>query len=288
MHISYVLLACLASSVSCDLAALLRFAQGGPPPVASARQIGGVKLDSVLRDLDKQTPSATPQHNDNQFFPLGSKLVKRVEQPTNVPVKSVETPVSVPEHSKLLKNNLENQHRLELERTKSETELKMDLVRIPKPKKSAQQTGPKSLPDDSNVARTSELQADSQVPPVHPKLQPSSVPTNPRIADRISPRQPAAFPSPPLAENIRLLPPETHAFSPDAHSLPQAPEHQQFQQKGSLNEDPRADTINAQESDQGLESALNLIRTNWDFIKSGGRLILNHEDDDPIFISKEI
>merc|ERR1712058_103158 len=116
----------------------------------------------------------------------------------------------------------------------------------------------------------------------------SLVPTNPRIADRISPRQPAAFPNPPLAENIRLLHHETHAFSPEVHSAPQPPEHQQFQQKGSLNEYPRADSINAQEIDQGLESALNLIRTNWDFIKSGGRLILNHEDDEPIFISKEI
>ena len=55
MNISFVLLACLASTVSCDLAALLRFAQGGPPPVASARQIGGVKLDSALRDT--QTPT---------------------------------------------------------------------------------------------------------------------------------------------------------------------------------------------------------------------------------------
>merc|ERR1719481_141946 len=134
-----------------------------------------------------------------------------------------------------------------------------------------QQTGPKSLPDDSNVARTSELQADSLVPPVHPKLQPPSVPTNPRIADQISPVQPpAAFQNPPLAENIRLLPhethafspeahlaenirllpPETHTFSPEAHSVPQAPEHQHLQGKGSLNADPRAETINAQESDQ--------------------------------------
>jgi len=285
MNISCVLLACLASTVSCDLAALLRFAQGGPPPVASARQIGGVKLDSAPRDT--QTPAATPQHNSNGFFPLGSKLVKRVEQPNSVPVKSVETPVSFPEHSKLLKNNIENQHRLDLERTKSDTELKMGLVRIPKPRKTAQQTGPKRLPDDSNVSRILELQADSLIQPVHPKVQPSSVPTNPRIADQISPVQPAAFPNPPLAENIRLLPPETHALSPEAQSAPQAPEHQQFQQK-SLNEDTRADTINAQEIDQGLQSALNLIRTNWDFIKSGGRLILNHEDDDPIFITKEI
>jgi len=283
MNTSYVMLACLASTVSCDLAALLRFAQGGPPPVASARQIGGVKLDSALRDT--QTPTATPQHNSNAFFPLGSKLVKHVEHTNSVPVKSLETPVSVPEHSKLLKNNLENQHRLDSKKIK---ELKMGLVRIPKPKKNAQQTGPKSLPDESNVSRILELQIDSLVPPVHPKVQSSSVPTNPRIADQISQVQPAAFPNPPLAENIRLLQPETHAFSPEAHSFPQAPEHQQFQQKGSLNEDLRANTINAQESDQGLESALNLIRTNWDFIKSGGRLILNHEDDDPIFISKEI
>merc|ERR1712142_158803 len=282
MNFTYVLLACLASTVSCDLAALLKFAQGGPPPVASARQIGGVKLESALKDT--QTPTVTPQHNSNTFFPLGSKLVKRVEQPNSVPVKSVETPVSVPEHSKLLNDR----HRFDLKRTISDTELKMGLVRIPKLKKIAQQTGPKSLPDDSNVSRISDLQADSHVPPVHPKLQPPSVPTNPRIADQISPVQPAAFPNPPLAENIRLLPPETHAFSPEAHSLPQAPEHQQFQQKGPLNEDPRADTIKAQKIDQGLESALNLIRTNWDFIKSGGRLILNHEDDEPIFISKEI
>jgi len=286
MTISYVLLACLASTVSCDLAALLRFAQGGPPPVASARQIGGVKLDSALRDT--QTPTATPQHDSNAFFPLGSKLVKRVEEPNSVPVKSVETPVSVPEHSKLLKNNFENQHRTDLDRLKSETELKMGLVRIPKPKKNVQQTGPNNLPDGSDISRISELQADSQVPPVQPKVQPLSIPTNPRIAEQISQVQPAIFPNPPLAENILLLPHETHTFSPEAHSAPQAPEHQQFQQKGSLNEDPRADTINAQESDQGLESALNLIRTNWDFIKSGGRLILNHEDDDPIFISKEI
>jgi len=286
MNFTYVLLACLASTVSCDLAALLKFAQGGPPPVASARQIGGVKLESALKDT--QTPTVTPQHNSNAFFPLGSKLVKRVEQPNSVPVKSVETPVSVPEHSKLLNDR----HRFDLKRTisDSDTELKMGLVRIPKPKKIAQQTGPKSLPDDSNVSIISELQADSLVPPVQTKVQPlsASVPTNPRIADQVSSVQPTAFLNPPLAENIRLLPPETHAFSPDAHSLPQAPEHQQFQQKGSLNEDPRADTINAQESDQGLESALNLIRTNWEFIKSGGRLILNHEDDDPIFISKEI
>jgi len=285
MNISFVLLACLASTVSCDLAALLRFAQGGPPPVASARQIGGVKLDSALKHT--QTHTVAPQHNSNAFFPLGSKLVKRVEQPNSVPVKSVEASVSVPEHSKLLKNYLENQHRLDLERTKSDTELKMGLVRIPKLKRIAQQTGPKNLPDDSNVARILEPQADSQVPPVHPKVQPSSVPTNPRIAERISPVQPAAFPNPPFAENIRLLP-ETHAFSSEAHSAPQAPEHAQFQQKGPLNEDVRADTIKAQEIDQGLESALNLIRTNWDFIKSGGRLILNHEDDEPIFISKEI
>merc|ERR1712025_1214844 len=95
---------------------------------------------------DTQTASATPQHNNNAFFPLGSKLVKRVEeQPNSVAVKSVETPVSFPEHSKLLKNNIENQHRLDLERTKSDAELKMGLVRIPKPRKTAQQTGPKSL-----------------------------------------------------------------------------------------------------------------------------------------------
>merc|ERR1712142_1039569 len=132
MNFTYVLLACLASTVSCDLAALIKFAQGGPPPVASARQIGGVKLDSALRDT--QTPTATPQHDSNAFFPLGSKLVKRVEQPNSVPVKSVETPVSVPEHSKLLKDR----HRYDLKRTISDTELKMGLVRIPKPKKIAQ------------------------------------------------------------------------------------------------------------------------------------------------------
>merc|ERR1712179_731774 len=36
-----------------------------------------------------------------------------------------------------------------------------------------------------------------------------------------------------------------------------------------------------------LEAAVSMIRNNWHFVKSGGRLIISHKDDDLIIIAKD-
>jgi len=261
LYVSAMFLVSLSSAVSGDLASLRRFAQGGPPP-PGARQVAGggpnkfpsppsPVATSDTRSSIEVTGTPAKREDVGIFFPIpaGSKVIKHVALPKLPTVQSNATPLQTPEHSTLLKALGKSDPGFVGTKSGSrDLESLMGLVRIPK--NQAQVIDPPlSVPNPPRVQQTLPTQLESQ-PARIPELQPS----NP-------------LPSRP------------------------SPARAQFQADESLFADDNSEVLSdppqLSDDELELEAALSMIKNNWDFVKSGGRLIISHRDDDPIIISKD-
>jgi len=260
LYVSAMFLVFLGSAVSGDLASLRRFAQGGPPP-PGARQVtgGGLNRFPSSPSLSVATSEARPsievsgtpanRENDGIFFPIpaGSKVIKHVALPKLPTVQSNATPLQTPEHSTLLKALGKSDP--EFVGTKSGSrDLESQMGLVRIPKNQAQ------VIDPPRVQQTLPIQLESQ-------------PAQPDFA-----RIPELQPSNPLP------------------SRP-SPARAQFQPDESLFADDNSEVLSdppqLSDDELELEAALSMIKNNWDFVKSGGRLIISHREDDPIIISKD-
>jgi len=263
LYVSAMFLVSLSSAVSGDLASLRRFAQGGPPP-PGARQVAGGGLNRLPPSPSVATsdtrPSievtATPATRENVgiFFPIpaGSKVIKHVELPKLPTAQSNATPFQTPEHSTLLKALGKSDPEFAATNSGSrDLESQMGLVRIPKKQATSPPLAVLNVP---RVQQTLPTQLESQ----------SAQPDFARI--------PLLQPSSP----VPFRPPPSRA---------------QFQPDGSLFADDNTEVLSdppqLSADELELEAALSMIKNNWDFVKSGGRLIISHRDDDPIIISKD-
>jgi len=262
LFVSAMFLVSLSSAVSGDLASLRRFAQGGPPP-PGARQVGGGGLNRIPSSpsLSVATSEArpsievtgTPESREDVgiFFPIpaGSKVIKHVALPKLPTVQSNATPLQSPEHSTLLKALGKSDPGFAATNSGiRDLESQMGLVRIPK--KQAQVIDP--LLAVPNVPR------DQQTFPTRLESQPAQ-PDFSRI--------PQLQPSNPVPSRAQSQPDES-LFADD--------------NTGVLSDPPQLS-----DDELELEAALSMIKNNWDFVKSGGRLIISHREDDPIIISKD-
>jgi len=287
----------LGSIVSADLASLRRFAQGGPPPPAGARQVAGggpppagarqvaasraqggphpagarqvassglnppVGGSSDTRPSIEVTAVPAPRQDAGVFFPFGSKVIKHVALPKVPAVKSNATPLPTPEHSTLMK--VLDQSGPESSGVSGPEIVAADLVRIPKNQAMNlfQLQTPPVVPNAPLVQQTLPTQLESlPVQPAFariPKLQPS----NP-------------VPSTPPQPQVHHVEPE-NKFQPDESLF--APDNAEvFSNPPQLSDE-----------ELELEAAVSMIRNNWHFVKSGGRLIISHKDDDLIIIAKD-
>jgi len=294
-----ILIVSLGSIVSADLASLRRFAQGGPPPPAGARQVAGggparqvaasgarsgphpagarqvagsglnrlpssppVVGSSDTRPSSIEVTSApAPRQDAGVFFPFGSKVIKHVALPKVPAVKSNATPLPTPEHSTLMK--VLDQSGPESSGVSGPEIVAADLVRIPKNQAMNlfQLQTPPGVPNAPLVQQTLPTQLESlPVQPAFariPKLQPS----NP-------------VPSTPPQPQVHHVEPE-NKFQPDESLF--APDNAEvFSNPPQLSDE-----------ELELEAAVSMIRNNWHFVKSGGRLIISHKDDDLIIIAKD-
>jgi len=266
LYVSAMLLVSLSSAVSGDLASLRRFAQGGPPP-PGARQVGGGGLNrfpsspSLSVATSEALPSAevsgTPENREKFgiFFPIpaGSKVIKHVALPKLPTVQSNATPLQTPEHSTLLKALGKSDPGFAATKSGSrDLESQMGLVRIPK----------------------------KQV--INPPL---AVPNAPRVQETL----PTQLESQPAQPDFAQIP----QLQPSNNPVPSRPppSRAQFQPDESLFADDNTEVLSdppqLSDDELELEAALSMIKNNWDFVKSGGRLIISHRDDDPIIISKD-
>jgi len=268
LYVSAMLLVSLSSSVSGDLASLRRFAQGGPPP-PGARQVGG---DGLNRFPSSPSPSVatsdtrpsievsvTPATREDVgiFFPIpaGSKVIKHVELPKLPTVQSNPTPLQTPEHSTLLKALGKSDPGFAATNSGNrDLESQMGLVRIPKNQAKAIDPPLAAVPNAPRAQQTLPTQLESQ-------------PDQPAFA-RIPQQQPS--------NPVPARPPPSRA---------------QFQPDESLFADDNTQVLSdppqLSDDELELEAALSMIKNNWDFVKSGGRLIISHREDDPIIISKD-
>jgi len=292
----------LSSAVSADLASLRRFAQGGPPPPAGARQVAGggpppagarqvarsgahggphpagarqlagsglnrllssppVVGSSDTRPSIEVTSAPAPRQDAGVFFPFGSKVIKHVALPKVPAVKSNATPLPTPEHSTLMK--VLDQSGPESSGVSGPEIVAADLVRIPKNQAMNlfQLQTPPVVPNAPLVQQTLPTQLENlPVQPAFariPKLQPS----NP-------------VPSTPPQPQVHQVEPE-NKFQPDESLF--APDNAEvFSNPPQLSDE-----------ELELEAAVSMIRNNWHFVKSGGRLIISHKDDDLIIIAKD-
>jgi len=265
LYVSAMFLVSLSSAVSGDLASLRRFAQGGPPP-PGARQVAGGGLNRFPPSPSVATSEARPSievtgtpANREQvgiFFPIpaGSKVIKHVELPKLPTVQSNATPLQTPEHSTLLKALGKSDPGFAATKSGSrDLESQMGLVRIPK--NQAQVIDPPlAVPNGPRFQETLPIQVESQ--PAQPDFAriPQLQPSNP------GPSRP---------------PPSRAQFQPDESLF------------GDDNTEVLSDSPQLSDDELELEAALSMIKNNWDFVKSGGRLIISHRDDDPIIISKD-
>jgi len=265
LYVSAMFLIYLSSAVSGDLASLRRFAQGGPPP-PGARQVAGGGMSRFpsppppsVATLDTRSSievTATPATREDVgiFFPIpaGSKVIKHVALPKLPTVQSNATPLQTPEHSTLLKALGKSDPGFAATNTGSrDLESLMGLVRIPKKQVI---DPPLAVPNVPRVQQTLPTQLDSQ-------------PAQPDFA-----RIPRLQPSNPLPARP---PPSRAQFQPDESLF------------ADDNTEVLSDPPQLSDDELELEAALSMIKNNWDFVKSGGRLIISHRDDDPIIISKD-
>jgi len=268
VYVSAMFLVSLNSAVLGDLASLRRFAQGGPPP-PGARQVAGDGLNRLLSSpslsaatSDTQSSvevSATPANREEVgiFFPIpaGSKVIKHVALPKIPAVQSNATPFSTPEHSTLLKALGKSDPGFAATNSGNrDLESQMGLVRIPK----------------------------NQAKVIDPPL--AAVPNAPR-AQQTLPTQLESQPDQPAFARI----PQQQSSNPGPSRPP--PSRAQFQPDESLFADDDTEVLSdppqLSDDELELEAALSMIKNNWDFVKSGGRLIISHREDDPIIISKD-
>merc|ERR1719402_2168185 len=258
LYVSAMFLVSLSSAVSGDLASLRRFAQGGPPP-PGARQVaaGGpspLVATSETRPSIEVTATPAERHDVGIFFPIpaGSKVIKHVALPKLPTVQSNTTPLQTPEHSTLLKALGKSDPGLAATNSRSrDLESQMGLVRIPKKQGI---DPPLAVPNAPRVQETLPIQVESQ--PAQPDFSriPQLQPSNP------GPSRP---------------PPSRAQFQPDESLF------------ADDNTDVLSDPPQLSDDERELEAALSMIKNNWDFVKSGGRLIISHREDDPIIISKD-
>jgi len=266
LYVSAMFLVSLNSAVLGDLASLRRFAQGGPPP-PGARQVAGGGLNrfppppppSVATSDTRPSVevSATPANREEVgiFFPIpaGSKVIKHVELPKLPTVQSDTTPLQTPEHSTLLKALGKSDPGFAATKSGSrDLESQMGLVRIPKKQAN---NPPLAVPNVPRAQQTLPTQLKSQ-------------PAQPDFA-RIPQLQPSNNPVP------SRPPPSRAQFQPDESLF------------ADDNTEVLSDPPQLSDDELELEAALSMIKNNWDFVKSGGRLIISHRDDDPIIISKD-
>jgi len=261
-YISAMLVVSLSSSVSGDLASLRRFAQGGPPP-AGAKQVAGSGLNrfplspqlsagtSDTRPSLEVTSSPTPRQDVGVFFPIpsGSKVIKHVALQQVPTVRSNATPLPTPEHSTLLKALGKSDPGFVATNSRN-LEFEMGLVRIPK---NQAINPPLAVPNAPRV---------HQAPPTPLESQPA-LPAFARIPQLQSSNLGPSTP-----------PPSRVQFQPDEFRA--ADNTEVFSNSPQLSDD-----------ELELEAAVSMIRNNWHFIKSGGRLIISHREDDPIIISRD-
>jgi len=261
LYVSVMFLVSLSSAVSGDLASLRRFAQGGPPP-PGARQVAGGGLNRIPSSVatSEARPSVevsgTPESREDVgiFFPIpaGSKVIKHVALPKLPTVQSNATPLQTPEHSTLLKALGKSDPGFAATNSGSrDLESQMGLVRIPK---NQAINPPLAVPNAPRVQQTLPTQLENQPDQSAfaqiPQLQPSNpVPSRP--------------------------PPSRAQFQPDESLF------------ADDNTEVLSDPPQLSDDELELEAALSMIKNNWDFVKSGGRLIISHRDDDPIIISKD-
>jgi len=262
LYVSAMFLVSLSSAVSGDLASLRRFALGGPPP-PGARQVaaGGpspLVATSETRPSIEVTATPAERHDVGIFFPIpaGSKVIKHVALPKLPTVQSNATPLQTPEHSTLLKALGKSDPGFAATKSVSgsrDLESQMGLVRIPK--KQAQAIDPSlAVPNAPRVQQTLPTQSESQ--PDQPAFD----------------RAPQLQPSNPVPARP---PPSRAQFQPDESLF------------ADDNTEVLSDPPQLSDDELELEAALSMIKNNWDFVKSGGRLIISHREDDPIIISKD-
>jgi len=302
-YVHAILMVFLSSAVSADLASLRRFAQGGPPPPAGARQVSGggpspagarqvarsgahggphpAGARQVAGSVQNRLPSSSPvvgssdtrpsievtlapnprQDVGSIFFPSGSQVIKHVALPKVPAVKSNVTPLPTPEHSTLLK--VLDQSGPESSLVSGPEIVAADLVRIPK----------------NQAMNLFQL----QTPPVAP-IAP--------LVQQTLPKQSGSQPAQPSFARI----PKLQSSNPAPSTPPQPQVHHvepenKFQPDESLFAPDNAEVFRNQpqltEEELELEAAVSMIRNNWHFVKSGGRLIISHKDDDLIIIAKD-
>jgi len=277
--ISATLLATLSSSaVLGDLASLRRFAQGGPPPPAGARQVspsGSRQISSpatpLLRASTTQPPrEATHEHESLQqdrglFFPSpsGSKVIKHLALPKVPSVKSNATPIPTPVHSTLMKI--------------------------------LDQSGPESsVVSDTGFSASNSGNLESLTGLVRiPKDQ---------VNNPSNRQNPIEAPAPRFEQNLPFQPaqpafvriPKPQPNNPDVPSIPSPPqaqrvnfEHESLSLSAADNTEDASNPPQLSDEELELEAAVSMIRNNWEFVKAGGRLILSHRDDDPIIVAKD-
>jgi len=265
LYVSAMFLVSLSSAVSGDLASLRRFAQGGPPP-PGARQVAGGGLNRIPSSPSVATSDTRPsievtvtpatREDVGIFFPIpaGSKVIKHVALPKLPTVQSNATPLQTPEHSTLLKALGESDPRFAATKSGSrDLESQMGLVRIPKKQPQAIDP-PLAVPSAPRVQQTLPTQLESQ--PAQPDFA--------RIP-QLQPSNPGPF----------RPPPSRAQFQPDESLF------------AAVSTDTLSDPPQLSDDELELEAALSMIKNNWDFVKSGGRLIISHREDDPIIISKD-
>jgi len=279
-YVSVMLVVSLSSSVSGDLASLRRFAQGGPPP-AGAKQVAGSGLNrftlspqlsagtSDNRPSVEVTSSPTPRQDVGVFFPIpsGSKVIKHVALQQVPTVRSNATPLPTPEHSTLLKALGKSDPGFVATNSRN-LEFEMGLVRIPKNQAINPPLAVSNAPRVHHY-KSSSLFPGSDVPEWCPPGTPSQLESQPALPGfaRIPQLQSSNLgPSTPPPSRVQFQPDE---FRADDNT-------EVFSDPQQLNDD-----------ELELEAAVSMIRNNWHFIKSGGRLIISHREDDPIIISRD-
>jgi len=263
LYVSAMLMVSLSGAVSGDLASLRRFAQGGPPPAGARQVVAGGGLNRFPPPSPVATSVTRPSIEEAAkreevgiFFPIpaGSKVIKHVALPKLPPVQSNASPLQTPEHSTLLKALGKSDPGFKATNSGSrDLESQMGLVRIPK----------------------------KQAQAIDPALDVPNVPRAQQTLPTLLESQPA---QPDFARIPQLQPSNPGPSRPP-------PSRAQFQTDESLFADDDTEVLSdppqLSDDELELEAALSMIKNNWDFVKSGGRLIISHREDDPIIISKD-
>jgi len=274
LHSVLVITIILVTSVSSDLGDLLRFADGGPPPPPPSVR-GRQESSSIEQHQNPSSPPPSLPPPQRSFFkPIhdhSSKAVfpevKHVFLPTHRPTLSALLTPSPPAHSRLLKSAQSELSDNSAHRN-VEIESKLGLVRIDKLRINTkhQSSTPTPAPPPSTTP------APSPSTPAPPPSTPASPPS--------TPAPPPSTPAPPPSTPA---PHQSQTFVALSSPAPQ------LQGESLVRDTPpelKLNNLEKTDDDEELETAVRMLRTNWDFIKRGGRLVLSTFEEDPIVISK--